>query len=170
VLDAAAKLGNWDTPVPSGRARGIAIGKAFNSIVAEVVEISSVTSSSIRVERVSVVIDCYVAVNPGSIEAQIVGGVVHGLNAALYGRQSFANGAAKNRNFSRSRMILLNEMPQVTVSIMPNPAVADRTIAIGGVGELGVPALAPALANAHARLTGKRARTLPFFPNATMDD
>ncbi len=170
VLDAAAKLGGWDTPVPRGRARGIAIGKAFNSIVAEVVEISSVTSTSIKVEKVAVAIDCYLSVNPGSVEAQITGGVVHGLNAALFGKQTFVNGAAQARNFNRSRMILLREMPQVSVTILPSPANADRTVPIGGVGELGVPTLAPALANAHAKLTGSRVRTLPFFPNATMDD
>ncbi len=168
VLDAAAKLGNWSSPVASSHARGIAIGKAFNSIVAQVVEISGVTTSSIRVSRVSVVIDCYVSVNPGSVEAQIIGGVVHGMNAALYGKQTFVNGAAQSKNFKQSRMIRLGEMPQVAVSIMPNPVTADRTVPIGGVGELGVPTFAPALANAHAKLTGSRVRMLPFFPNATM--
>jgi len=168
VLDAAASLGNWFAPLPAGRARGIAVGTAFNSIVAEVVEISGVTSSSIRVNRVSVALDCYLAVNPGSIEAQLTGGVVHGLNAALYGQQVFVNGAAQSKNFNRSRMIRLNEMPQVGVTIIPNPQSASRTVPIGGVGELGVPTLAPALANAYFKLTGIRARSLPFFPNATM--
>jgi isoquinoline 1-oxidoreductase subunit beta len=168
VLDAAADLGNWSAPLSTGRARGIAIGTAFNSIVAEVVEISSVTSSSIRVSRVSVALDCYLAVNPGSIEAQLTGGVVHGLNAALYGKQTFVNGAAQSKNFNKSRMIRLSEMPQVGVTIIPSPQSASRTVPIGGVGELGVPTLAPALANAYFRLTGIRARSLPFFPNATM--
>jgi isoquinoline 1-oxidoreductase beta subunit len=168
VLDTAAALGTWDAPLPAGRARGIAIGPAFNSIVAEVVEISSVTATSIKVNRVSVAIDCYISVNPGSVEAQLTGGVVHGLNAALYGKQNFVNGAAQSKNFNKSRMIRLNEMPQVAVTIMPNPAGASRTVPIGGVGELGVPTLAPALANAYAKLTGNRVRTLPFFPNATM--
>ena len=88
-------------------ARGIAIGPAFNSIVAEVVEISTVTTTSLRVNRVSVAIDCYISVNPGSVEAQLTGGVVHRLNAALYGRQSFVNGAAQSKNFNKSRMIRL---------------------------------------------------------------
>jgi isoquinoline 1-oxidoreductase beta subunit len=94
--------------------------------------------------------------------------VVHGLNAALYGQQTFVNGAAQSKNFNRSRMIRLNEMPQVDVTIMPNPAGASRTVAIGGVGELGVPTLAPALANAYFALTGVRQRSLPFVPGATM--
>jgi isoquinoline 1-oxidoreductase beta subunit len=119
---------------------------------------------------VSVVIDSYLAVNPGSVEAQIIGGVVHGMNAALYGRQTFVNGAAQSRNFNASRMIRMGEMPAVQVRIMPKPAAADRTLAIGGVGELGVPTFAPALANAVFKLTGQRQRTLPFFPNATMSD
>jgi isoquinoline 1-oxidoreductase subunit beta len=168
VLDAAAQLGGWATPLPKGHARGIAIGTAFGSIVAEVVEISSVSTTGITVARVSVVIDCYIAVNPGSVEAQIIGGVVHGLNAALYGRQSFVNGSAQAKNFRNSRMIRVGEMPHVDVRVIPSPAAADRSIPIGGVGELGVPTLAPALANAYFKLTGVRQRALPFFPNATM--
>ena len=118
--------------------------------------------------RVSVAIDCYLAVNPGNVQAQISGGVVHGLNATLYGQQTFVNGVAQRRNFNANRMIRLQEMPTVAVTILPRPAVTDRSVPIGGVGELGVPTLAPALANAVARLSGTRVRTLPFFPNATM--
>jgi len=168
VLDAAAKLGDWSTPPAAGRARGIAIGTAFNSIVAEVVEISSVTSTSLKVNRVSIALDSYLFVNPGQVETQLIGGMVHGLNAALYGRQTFINGVAQSRNFSNSRMIRLSEMPQVGVTIIPNPATADRKVTIGGVGELGVPTLAPALANAYFKLTGQRIHSLPLFPNSTM--
>lgn len=167
VLNAAAQLGNWSAALPKGRARGIAIGTAFGSIVAQVVEISG-SSTAFKVDRVAVAIDCYLSVNPGSVEAQLVGGVVHGLNATLYGKQSFSQGAGQARNFNRSRMIRPNEMPQVSVKIMPNPTISDRTVPIGGVGELGVPTLAPALANAYFKLTGIRQRSLPFFPNATM--
>lgn len=168
VLDAAASLANWNSRPPAGRARGIAIGTAFGSIVAEVVEISSVTATSLRVERVSCAIDCYLHVNPGQVQAQLQGGIVHGLNAALFGQQTFANGAAQAKNFRNSRMIRLNEMPQIDTVIIPAPASADRTIPIGGVGELGVPTFAPALANAYFKLTGVRKRSLPLFPGATM--
>ena len=168
VLEAAAALGQWTSPLSSGRARGIAIGSAFNSIVAAVVEVSGTSATSFTVRRVSVAIDCYLAVNPGNVQAQISGGVVHGLNATLYGQQTFVNGAAQRRNFNANRMIRLQEMPTVAVTILPRPAVTDRSVPIGGVGELGVPTLAPALANAVARLSGTRVRTLPFFPNATM--
>ncbi|MFX6250549.1 hypothetical protein ABTF88_21610, partial [Acinetobacter baumannii] len=74
------------------------------------------------------------------------------------------------RNFNNSRMIRLGEMPQVVVKLMPQPTALDRSAVMGGVGELGVPTLAPALANAWARLSGKRVGALPFYPNATMSD
>ncbi len=170
VLDAVATLSGWNSAAASGHFRGIAIGTAFNSIVAEVVEISNVTATGFTVNKVSIAMDCYLAVNPGQIEAQLTGGMVHGLNAALYGKQTFVNGAAQAKNFSKSRMIRPSEMPQVAVTLVPNPTVADRTKAIGGAGELGVPTLAPALANAYYRATRTRVRALPFFPNATMSD
>ncbi|WP_395703527.1 molybdopterin cofactor-binding domain-containing protein [Aquabacterium sp.] len=170
VLTAAATLGGWSAPLARNTARGIAIGTAFNSIVAEVVEVSKTSTGQVRVNKVAVAIDCYLAVSPGQVEAQIVGGVVHAMNAALYGRQTFSNGAAQVKNFNNSRMIRLNEMPAVKVTIMPPPAAADRAVPLGGVGELGVPTFAPALANAWARLTGQRVRSLPFYPNATMGD
>jgi isoquinoline 1-oxidoreductase beta subunit len=109
-------------------------------------------------------------VNPGSVEAQIIGGVVHGLNSALYGQQTFVNGAAQKRNFNTNAMLRLRQAPQVAVTVMPRPATTDRAVPIGGVGELGVPTVAPALANAVFKLTGQRVRSLPFFPNAQMGD
>ncbi|MGE0883942.1 MAG: molybdopterin cofactor-binding domain-containing protein [Blastocatellales bacterium] len=163
VLDEAAQLGGWNTPLASGRARGMAISKAFNSIVAEVFEISQ-TTSGIKIHRVACAIDCGRPVNPDSIKAQMQGGIVHGINATLWGQQTFKAGAAVSKNFNRSRMLRLSEMPQISVSIMPpNP-----NVPIGGIGEPAVPTVAPALANAYAKLTGQRIRTLPFFPNATM--
>ena len=169
VLEAVAGLASWSTPLASGRARGLAMGSAFNSIVATVVEVQGSSASAFRVTKVAVVLDCYLTVNPGNVEAQLVGGVVHGLNAALYGQQTFSNGAAQRRNFNSNRMLRMNEMPTVSVRILPRPAQTDRTVPIGGVGELGVPTVAPALANAVARLAGgSRVRSLPFFPNATM--
>lgn len=169
VLEAAANAASWSAAAPKGTARGIAIGTAFNSIVAQVVEVSSGNGGP-RVMRVWVAIDCGLSVNPGSVEAQIVGGVVHAMNATLYGRQTFSNGAAQAKNFNNNRMMRLKEMPSVSVTIMPTAANLDRSTAIGGVGELGVPTFAPALANAWARLSGTRVRSLPFFPSATMSD
>ena len=168
VLQAAADLAGWNTPLSAGRGRGIAIGTAFNSIVAQVVEISYSATSGLRIFKSSIALDCYLHVNPGQVEAQLVGGMVHGMNAALYGKQSFVDGVAQARNFRNSRMIRLNEMPTVNVTIIPNPAAADRTRTIGGVGELGVPTFAPALANAYFAATKTRLRSLPLFPTATM--
>lgn len=170
MLDAAASLSQWGTSMPAGSARGIAIGTAFNSIVACVVEVSGSGAASFTVRRVSVVLDSYLTVNPANVEAQLAGGVVHGLNAALYGQQVFTKGVAQRRNFNTNPMIRLRQMPDVRIGIMPRPAMTSRDVPIGGVGELGVPTLAPALANAVARLSGQRIRSLPFFPSATMGD
>ncbi|MBT9506266.1 molybdopterin cofactor-binding domain-containing protein [Rhodoferax sp.] len=168
VLERAATLSNWGSTGTTGTAKGIAIGAAFNSICAAVVEVSGTSATSFTVKRVSVVLDAYMTVNPGNVEAQLAGGVVHGLNAALYGQQTFVGGVAQRRNFNSNRMMRLKEMPQVSVALIPNPATSDSTKLIGGVGELGVPTVAPALANAVFRLCGQRVRNLPFFPNATM--
>ncbi len=170
VLDAVAGASAWSTPPRTGTARGVAIGSAFNSIVAMVVEVSGSSLTSFKVTRVWLAIDCYLTVNPLNVEAQLIGGVVHGMNAALYGQQTFVNGAAQRRNFNTNPMIKLKQMPVVSVTQVPRPATTDRTVAIGGVGELGVPTFAPALAGALLRLTGQRVRSLPLFPGATMGD
>lgn len=169
VLEAAANAAGWGTAGPAGTAKGIAIGTAFNTIVAQVVEVSQGTGGP-KVTRCWVAVDPYLVVNPGSVEAQIMGGVVHALNATLYGRQSFVNGAAQVKNFNNSRMIRLREMPTVKVILMPQPTAMSRANAMGGIGELGVPTFAPALANAWFKLSGLRVRSLPFFPTATMSD
>jgi len=163
VLNAAAQLAGWGNAPPAGRARGIAYSVGFGSIVAQVAEIS-VTASSIRVHRVSCAIDCGIAINPDSVKAQMEGGIAHGLAASLWGNMTFTQGKANFSNFSRYRMLRINEMPQVDVKIVSSGG------PIGGVGEPGVPPIAPAVANAYARLTGTRVRALPFFPGATMSD
>lgn len=170
VLDAVAGASGWSTAPRSGSARGVAIGTAFNSIVAMVVEVSGSSLTSFRVTRVWLAIDCYLAVNPLNVEAQLIGGVVHAMNAALYGQQTFSNGVAQRRNFNTNPMIRMSQMPVVSVTLVPRPAVTDRTVPIGGVGELGVPTFAPALAGALLNLTGQKLRGLPMFPNATMGD
>ena len=168
VLDAVAGASGWGTPLRSGLARGVAIGAAFNSTVAMVVEVSGSSLSNFKLTRVWLAIDCYLSVNPQNVEAQLVGGVVHAINAAFCGQQTFVNGAAQRKNFDTNPMIRLSQMPTVSVTILPRPAGTDRTVAIGGVGELGVPTFAPALAGALGRLTGRAVRSLPLFPNATM--
>lgn len=160
VLNAAAALGGWDTPLPAGHARGIAFSPAFGSLCAQMVEISQPAAGSLVVHRVACAIDCGRVINPNTVEAQMVGGIVHGLTAALWGQVTFNNGTASARNFSNTRMLLMREMPRVDVQIITSGA------PLGGIGEPGVPPIAPAVANALARLTGQRVRSLPFFPNA----
>ena len=140
----------------------MAIAESFGTVVCEVVEISQPSSTSIRVHRVDCVIDCGTVINPDSVAAQMQGAIVHAINATLWGQSTFTAGKANQTNFSSYRVMRMNEMPQVTVQIIAssNPP--------SGVGEPGVPPLAPALANAYARLTGTRIRTLPFFPGARM--
>ena len=159
VLNKAAELAGWGTPPPSGSARGIAFAQGFGSYVAQVVEISG-TASKISIRRVSCAIDCGTVVNPDTVEAQMQGGIVHGLTAAMWGRMTFANGVASPKNFNGYRMMRMRDMPKVAVSVMASGGF------IGGVGEPGVPPAAPALANAYARLTGIRLRSLPLFPGA----
>ncbi len=164
VLNEAAKLGGWGTSLPAGHARGIAFAASFNSIVAEVAEVSHPAAGTIRVHKVAVAIDCGSAINPDSVEAQMQGGIFHGLSAALWGEVKFTNGVASARNFSNYRVLLMREAPVVSVKIIQSGA------PIGGVGEPGVPPIAPAVANAYAKLTRTRVRTLPFFPGSGMSD
>jgi isoquinoline 1-oxidoreductase beta subunit len=164
VLNAVARLSNWSTQPVAGRARGVAFAIGFGSICAQVVEISVPKVGSIKVHRVSCAIDCGTVVNPDSVEAQMQGGIAHGLSAALWGEVTFKAGTASVSNFSEYRMLRLAEMPVIGVSIVKSGA------SVGGVGETAVPLIAPALANAYATLTGTRIRTLPFFAGATMGE
>ncbi|MCE2658676.1 MAG: molybdopterin-dependent oxidoreductase [Rubrivivax sp.] len=170
VLDAVAAASAWSTPPRSGSARGVAIGTAFNTIVAMVVEVSGSSVSNFKVTKVWLAADSYLTVNPRNVEAQLMGGVVHAINATLYGQQTFNKGAAQRKNFNTNPVIRLKQMPQVSVNLIPRPLTLDRNQVIGGIGELGVPTFAPALAGALLRLTGKAVRSLPIFPNATMGD
>ena len=164
VLNAAAALGQWSTPPAAGHARGIAFGVAFNTYVAEVVEVSQPTAGAIKIHSVACVVDCGTAVNPDSVVAQMQGGIVHGLSAILFGQVTFKSGKASARNFSNYRALRMSECPQINVQIINSGA------PFSGTGEPGVPPLGPALANAWARLTGTRIRSLPFFPGATMGE
>jgi isoquinoline 1-oxidoreductase beta subunit len=162
-LNSAASTAGWGSTLPSGRARGIAVSTAFNTIVAECVEISA-TATSIHVYKVACTVDCGTAVNPNSVEAQMQGGIFHGLSAALWGEIKWTAGKPSASNFNHYRMTRMGEAPVITVNIINSGA------AMSGCGEPGVPPLAPAIANAYAKLMGTRVRSLPFFPGATMSD
>jgi isoquinoline 1-oxidoreductase subunit beta len=156
ALELAAERAGWGSPLPAGRARGIAVAESFGSYVAQVAEVS-LEDGVPRVHRVVVAIDCGPVVNPDIIAAQMESGVVYGLTAALYGEITIEGGRAAQGNFDTYRMLRLREMPVVETHIVPS---AD---AQGGVGEPGTPPIAPAVVNALAALTGQRIRKLPLI-------
>jgi isoquinoline 1-oxidoreductase subunit beta len=155
VLELAASKAGWGAALPAGRARGIAMVESRNSICAQVAEVS-VESGKVRVHRVVAALDCGLAVNPLSIEAQVQGAVVYGLSAALHGRITLKEGRVEQSNFHDYPVLRMGEMPLVEVHVTEG---ADKP---AGVGEVGTPPIAPAVANALFALTGKRARTLPL--------
>jgi isoquinoline 1-oxidoreductase subunit beta len=156
VLELAARKAGWGTSLPGGQARGIAVHESFGSFVAQVAEISVSPAGEVKVHRVVCAIDCGRVVNPNTVAAQMESGIAFGLTAVLYGEITFKNGRVEQSNFNNYEMLRLNEMPKVEVYIMPSEE------ALGGVGEPGVPPIAPAVANAIFAATGKRIRRLPI--------
>jgi isoquinoline 1-oxidoreductase beta subunit len=158
VLRAVAELARWNGPGPvHGRARGVAVVKAFNSYVAQIAEVSIGESGEPRVHKVWCAVDCGVAVNPDVIRAQMEGGIGFGLGHALYGEITLDQGHVVQSNFDTYRSLRIHEMPEVEVTIVRS------TEKPTGVGEPGVPPIAPAVANALARLPGQsRPRRLPL--------
>ena len=155
VLDLVAEKSKWGSPLPKGRARGVAVHSSFDSYVAQVAEVS-IEGGKVRVHRVTCAVDCGIAVNPNQIEAQIQSGIAFGLGAALHSELSFKGGEVQQSNFHDYRVLRLNEMPVVDVHIVKS---AEKPT---GVGEPGTPPIAPAVANAVSALTGKRVRELPI--------
>ncbi len=155
VLDLAAQKAGWGKPLPKGRWRGVAVHESFNSYVAEVVEIS-IADGKPKVERVVCAVDCGVAVNPDMVRAQMESGIIFGLSAALYGEITLKDGQVVQSNYHDYQIVRLPETPKIEVHIVPSSAKPT------GVGEPGVPPLAPALANAVFAATGKPVRRLPI--------
>ncbi len=155
VVELAAEKAGWGSPLPAGRGRGIACYTSFGSWVAEVAEVSA-QGTEVRVHRVVAAVDCGRTVNPDTIEAQVEGAVVYGLSAALRGEITLEKGRVKEGNFDDYQPLRLAEMPAVEVHIAPS------TEDPGGIGEPGLPPIAPAVGNALFAATGKRLRRMPF--------
>ncbi|MEW6706269.1 MAG: molybdopterin cofactor-binding domain-containing protein [Pseudomonadota bacterium] len=155
VLQRAAQEAGWGKPLPAGRARGVALHESFDSIVAQVAEVS-IDNGRPRVHRMVCAIDCGVVVNPGIVSQQMESAVIFGLSAALHGRIDIEGGVVKQKNFPDYPLLQLKDAPVVQTHIL----VSSR--APGGVGEPGVPPVAPAVANAVFVLTGERVRGLPL--------
>ena len=156
VLELAAEKAGWGKPLAKGRGRGIATHFSFDSYVAQVVEASVEKDGTVRVHRVVCAVDCGRAINPDVVKAQMEGGIIFGLTAALKTEITLEQGRVQQTNFHDYPMLRMFESPEIEVHIMPSEA--NPT----GVGEPGVPPVASALANAIFAATGKRIRRLPI--------
>jgi len=156
VLELAATKAAWGAPLPSGRGRGIAVVFSYGSYAATVAEVSVAPDGAVRVHRLVAAIDPGIAVNPDQVKAQMEGGAVYALTAAFYGRITIDRGRVQQSNFHDYPMLRINEMPVV------EPHILDSGEAPGGLGEPGVPSVAPAVCNAIYAVTGKRVRALPI--------
>lgn len=157
VLDLAASRGDWGTPLPANHGRGIAAASSFRSHVAHVAEVA-VENGAVRVLRVVCALDCGFVVNPDTVVAQMEGSVAWGLTAALKGAVTLRDGGIAQSNFHDYPLLAMDEMPDVEVHLVQSGEPP------GGVGEPGVPPLAPAVANAVFAATGRPVRRLPIRP------
>ena len=134
---------------------GVAFTYSFGTPVAQVIEVQD-SPDGIRISRAWIAVDPGIALDPQNIDAQVSGGMVFGLSAAMFGDITFADGQVEQFNFPDYEVMRMNNMPRVEVSILENNS------QLGGIGEVGTPPAAPALANALFDLTGTRARELPL--------
>ncbi len=160
VLELAASKANWGAPLPAGRARGIAVAFSYGSYAAHVAEVSMAPNGRVRVHKIVGAIDPGIAVNPDQVKAQMEGGAIYALTAVLYGKITLDRGRVQQSNFDNYPMVRIDEAPESDVHIL------DSGEAPGGLGEPGVPSVAPAVCNAIFALTGNRIRKLPIFPDA----
>ena len=155
VMNEAARRAEWGKPLAKGRARGFAAHYSFNTYVAEVAEIS-VENNNLQVHRVTCAVDCGRAVNPDGVKAQMEGGIIYGLSAALSGEITVKDGAVEQSNFDDYPIARIFEAPETEVIVIAS----DKPPT--GCGEPGVPPIAPAVTNAIFAATGQRVRRLPI--------
>ena len=158
VLELAAEKSGWGKPLPAGRFRGIAVMDAFGSYLAQVTEVSVDARGAVKVHRIVCTVDTGWVINPDTIKAQMEGGIVYGLTAALKGEITIKNGRVEQRHFGDYQMLRHNEMPEIEVFIVPS------TETPGGIGEPSTALAAGSLVNAVAAATGRRIYSLPIKP------
>ncbi|MFT8472407.1 molybdopterin cofactor-binding domain-containing protein [Acetobacter persici] len=157
VLNEVEKQSGWGKSLPPGHGMGVALHYSFQTWAATVLEVAVETDGQIRLIQAHSAVDCGPVVFPDGIVAQIQGGLIFGLTMALYNEITLKNGRVEQTNFHNYRMMRLNEAPDIQVHL-----VSDPNAEIGGIGEVGTVAAAPALANALFAATGKRLRRIPF--------
>jgi isoquinoline 1-oxidoreductase beta subunit len=160
VLDEAARRAAWGTPLPAGHARGMALVESFGSVVAEVIEASLDANGRPSVHRVTAVVDCGFVVHRDTAAQQVQGGIIMGLSAALGEAIALRDGAVVQRNFPDYPILRMDQVPAIDITFVESDG------PLGGLGEVGLPPVAPALANAIHACSGRRIRTLPLRTGA----
>ena len=158
VLQTAAEKAGWGKPLLKGHGRGIAVHESFGSFVAQVAEVSLAKNGGVTVHRVVCAVDCGRIINPDTVKAQMESGIIFGLSAVLHGAITLKNGRVEQGNFDSYPLVRMADAPKIEVHIV---ASSEEP---GGVGEPGVPPIAPAVANALFAASGARVRTLPMTP------
>jgi isoquinoline 1-oxidoreductase beta subunit len=155
VLDLAAEKAGWGQTLPKGSGRGVSLQFVFGSYLAQVAEVEVSQEGAVRVRRVVCAVDCGIAVNPDTVQAQIQSAIIFGITAALHGEITLKDGRVQQSNFDDYQMLRMNEAPAIEVHIVRNSEPP------GGMGECGTSAIVPAVANAIFAATGKRLRKMP---------
>lgn len=158
VLKLAAEKSGWGAPLPAGRGRGIAAHYSFGSYIAHVAEVSVDKGGALRIHRIVSAVNCGTAVNPDGVRAMTEGAINYALTAVLTGEITIKDAAVEQSNFNDYSVLRIVQAPEIEVHIVPS------TEAPTGMGEPGVPPLAPAVANAIFAATGVRVRRLPIDP------
>jgi CO/xanthine dehydrogenase Mo-binding subunit len=160
VLETATRAAGWEQPLPARHGRGVAVQHVFGTFLAVVIEVAVADDGEVSVRKVHSAVDTGVTVNPDTIVAQIEGGLIFGLSAALWGGATIRNGRVEQSNFHDVRVMRINEAPVFKTEVLASAE------APGGIGEPGTAAAAPALFNAIFAATGQRLRRLPVSVEA----
>ena len=156
MLSEAAARAGWGKPLPAGVALGISTNQAYDSFIAVVARVAR-KDNGVVIEKLTCVADCGLAVSPGGVAEQLYGGLMWGLGHATADRIDIRHGQIEQKNFDTYRVMRMSDMPEIEIQIVQGDVSKP-----GGVGELSSPSVAPAVANAVFRLTGKRLRATPF--------